>query len=186
MRLSLRLRQCFRTITPEDYLFNQREAVCAQTTRTTSLKPLPLANQGDIDLVDEVQLIGVTRKPSPNEDSSAKLDEVQTLVSAGVDLLFLQIDPSDWVARQRFMSHKCAMGKVEDYRLDGVELIDPHRPITWEETVVNLFTMDMLINNSLPAKTNYKNGLYAYSYPFLQDTPEVRGALTPVFIDAIS
>jgi len=29
------------------------------------------------------------------------------------------------------MSHKCAMGQVEDYRLDGIELIDPHKPITW-------------------------------------------------------
>ena len=171
MRLSLRLRSFFRTLTPEDYLFNQREAICAQTTRPTSLKPLPLANQGDIDLIDEVQLIGVTRRPVPAADSSAKLDEVQTLVSGGVDLMFLQVDPSEWVARQRFMSHKCAMGKVEDYRLDGVELIDPHRPITWEETVVNLFTMYMLVSNSLPSRTNYKNGLYAYSYPFLQDQP---------------
>jgi hypothetical protein len=74
MRLSLRIRQCFRTLTPEDYLFNQRESVCAQTTRTTSLKPLPCANQGDIDLIDEVQLIGVTRKAQPVKDSSAKLD----------------------------------------------------------------------------------------------------------------
>jgi hypothetical protein len=175
MRLSLRLRHCFRTLTPEDYLFNQRESVCAQTTRQTSLKPLPMANQGDIDLIDEVQLIGVTRHSAPAEDSSSRLDELQALVSGGVDLMFLQVDPSEWVARQRFMSHKCAQGGVEDYRLDGVELVDPHRPITWEETVVNLLTMDMLINNSLPSKTNYKNGLYAYSYPFLQDTPEVRG-----------
>jgi hypothetical protein len=30
----------------------------------------------------------------------------------GIDLLFLQIDPSEYMARQRFMSHKCAMGKV--------------------------------------------------------------------------
>lgn len=44
----------------------------------------------------------------------------------------------------------------------------------------------MLLNNSLPNKTTYKNGLYAYSYPFLQDNPEVRNQITPVFIDAIS
>ena len=78
------------------------------------------------------------------------------------------------MARQRFMSHKCALGKVEDYRLDGIELIDPHRPITWEETVVNLFTLDMLVSNTLPSQTTYKNGLYAYSYPFLQDHDNVR------------
>lgn len=36
--------------------------------------------------------------------------------------------------------------------------------------------MDMLLNNSLPKGTTYKNGLYAYSYPFLQDQekPEIR------------
>ncbi len=53
------------------------------------------------------------------------------LAAAGVDLMFLQIDPSEYIARQRFMSHKCAMGKVEDYRLDGIQLIDPHKPLTW-------------------------------------------------------
>ena len=77
------------------------------------------------------------------------------------------------------------MGKVEDYRLDGIQLIDPHKPITWEETVVNLFVLDMLVNNSLPNKTTYKNGLYAYSYPFLQDKPEVKKELTPLFVDVI-
>ena len=91
------------------------------------------------------------------------------MAAAGVDLIFLQIDPSDYMARQRYLSHKCAMGGVEDYRLDGVELIDPHRPISWEETVVNLFTLDMLVNNSLPNKTSYITGLYAYSYPFVKD-----------------
>jgi|688.fasta_scaffold342265_1 hypothetical protein len=42
------------------------------------------------------------------------------------------------------------MGEVEDYRLDGVHLIDPHKPFTWEETVVNLLTMDLLNKNTLP------------------------------------
>lgn len=66
------------------------------------------------------------------------------------------------------MSHRCSMGKVEDYRLDGVHLIDPHRPVSWEETVVNLLTMDMLDKNGLPKEINYKKGFYAYSYPYLQ------------------
>lgn len=47
-------------------------------------------------------------------------DEMKLLTTGGVDLFFLQVDPSNYVARQRFMSHKCALGKVEDYRLDGV------------------------------------------------------------------
>ncbi len=46
------------------------------------------------------------------ENDKARIDEIQAYVSAGVDLMFLQIDPSDYVAQQRFMSHKCAMGGV--------------------------------------------------------------------------
>jgi hypothetical protein len=52
MRVVRKLKFAFRTITPEDYLFNQREALCAQKYRKTSLHPLPNANQGDLDLTD--------------------------------------------------------------------------------------------------------------------------------------
>ena len=185
IRLFQRSRFGFKTITPEDYLFNQREALCATRKRTTELKPLPRANQGDIDLVDEVRLIGVP-KTEPRKLKNSLHDEVQAATVGGTDLVFLQVDPSEYMARQRFMSHKCALGKVEDYRLDGVDLIDPHRPITWEETVVNLFVLDMLTSNSLPNKTTYKNGLYAYSYPFLQDQEDTRKEITPLFVDVIS
>lgn len=111
MRLLNRCRFDFRTITPEDYLFNQREALCAQSSRNTSLQPLPRANQGDIDLIDEVKLIGVPKINSQMHTSKIH-DEVQVMTAGGADLIFLQIDPSEYLARQRFMSHKCAMGKV--------------------------------------------------------------------------
>jgi hypothetical protein len=54
--------------------------------------------------------------------------------------------------------------------MDGVRLIDPHRPISWEETVVNLLTIDMVRDNKLPDQIEYKKGLYAYSYPYVQDS----------------
>lgn len=130
MQVLHRNRYLFRTLTPEDYLFNQREALCAKVHRTTSLKPLPRANQGDIDLIDEVRLIGCPQVVTAKSTTPIH-DEVQALTAGGADLLFLQVDPSEYIARQRFMSHKCAMGNVEDYRLDGIDLIDPHRPITW-------------------------------------------------------
>ena len=43
----------------------------------------------------------------------------------------------------------------------------------------------MLVNNSLPGNTTYKNGLYAYSYPFLQDSESTRKEITPAFVDVI-
>ena len=91
MKLSTRLCFAFRTITPEDYLFNQREALCAQSPRSTVLKPLPRANQGDIDLIDEVRLVGVPRGPIFKKQL---VDEIQTQTAAGADLVFLQLDPS--------------------------------------------------------------------------------------------
>lgn len=93
MRIIQRCRFGFRTIVPEDYLFNQREALCAQTVRTTELKPLPLANQGDIDLIDEVRLIGVPKHETPQSMISIN-DEVHKMTATGTDLIFLQIDPS--------------------------------------------------------------------------------------------
>jgi hypothetical protein len=61
-----------------------------------------------------------------------KYDTFQQILTQGErDLIFLQIDPSAYIARERFMAHRCAMGEVEDYRLDGIRLIDPHKPITW-------------------------------------------------------
>ena len=54
MRGIRRILHGFKTLTPEDYLFNQRESLYARKVRTAHLSPLPNANQGDIDLVDEV------------------------------------------------------------------------------------------------------------------------------------
>lgn len=103
----------------------------------------------------------------------------------GTDLIFLQVDPSNYVARQRFLSHKCALGGVEDYRKDGVDMIDPHVPLTWEETCVNLLCLDMMISNTLPKDTNYKNGLYTYSYPYYMPENKVKKEITPLFQDVI-
>lgn len=77
------------------------------------------------------------------------------------------------------------MGKVEDYHLDGVQLIDPHLPLTWQETVINLLTTDMVRDNHLPKNINYKQGLYAYSYPYLQQEGKNK-ALVETFIKEIS
>lgn len=54
------------------------------------------------------------------------------------DLTFLQLDPSNFIARQRFMSHKSALSGVEDYEVNGIHSINPEAPYTWEETVVNV------------------------------------------------
>lgn len=94
MKLLKKITQAFRTITPEDYLFNQRASNLAKPVNKASLKPLPLANQGDEDLTDEVQLVGITKKPEKISEYSPLIDEFQNIAYSGTELIFLQIDPS--------------------------------------------------------------------------------------------
>jgi hypothetical protein len=53
------------------------------------------------------------------------------------DLVFLQMDPMNYIVRQRFLSHKCALNQVEDYQVKGVEDLNDPKPVSWEECIVN-------------------------------------------------
>lgn len=50
-----------------------------------------------------------------------------------------------------------------------MENIDPHKPFTWEECVVNLVGLDMLHRNKVHSEFTFESGLAAYSYEHLQD-----------------
>lgn len=58
------------------------------------------------------------------------------------DLVFVQMDPSHFMARQRFLSHKSALKGVEDYNVKAINSTNPEAPYSWEETVVNLVTFE--------------------------------------------
>lgn len=47
------------------------------------------------------------------------------------------------------MAHKCALKGVEDYEANALEFIDPLKPQSWEECVVNLTVLDMLKRNKV-------------------------------------
>ena len=59
---------------------------------------------------DEIQLVGVPK----GKIIETKYNDVfeNFLIENERDLIFLQIDPSPYMARERFMAHKCAMGKA--------------------------------------------------------------------------
>jgi hypothetical protein len=61
MRLLQKLRFSFRTMTPEDYLFNQRGASLTREPHVKTLQILMNANQGTETSDDEIQLIGVPK-----------------------------------------------------------------------------------------------------------------------------
>jgi hypothetical protein len=174
----------YHTMTPEEYLFNQRDSNHCGKPQAKSLEVLPNSNQGPENVMDEIGLIGVPKHQFP--DRLKSFDTLQEeMMRHDADLFFLQVDPSEYIARERFAAHKCAMNKVEDYYLDGVERIDPLKPHTWEETVVNLLTMDMIVQNKIPSEMNFTKGFYTYSHDLLQEKG-LRKQLTEPFINAIS
>jgi len=65
------------------------------------------------------------------------------------------------------MAHKCALKEVEDYDVKGIETIDPLKPLSWEECVVNLVVLDMLKENKDHQSLDYTKGFSTYSYPYL-------------------
>ena len=52
-----------------------------------------------------------------------------------------------YLTRQRFVSHKLALEGVPDYNEKGNFSIDHPVPLTWDECVVNLLTIDMILEN---------------------------------------
>jgi len=67
----------------------------------------------------------------------------------------------------------------------GVENLQYPRPFTWQETVVNLITVDMIRANQTHMKIDYTKGVSCYSYPNVQEE-RIRENLTPKFIQAIT
>ena len=66
---------------------------------------------------DEIVLYG-----APNIQIKEEFPEYDTFRSALTanhpDLIFLQVNPGPYLARQRFLAHKCALKGVEDYEIN--------------------------------------------------------------------
>lgn len=101
------------------------------------------------------------------------------------DLIFLQLDPMPYLTRQRYMSHKVAMHGVEDYSTKAISNLNEPAPMTWEEAVVNLLTLDMLRANNTHMKIDYTKGLVSYAYPDIQEK-RTHDNLHEKFIEAIT
>lgn len=56
---------------------------------------------------------------------------------------------------------------MEDYDKKAIENLNFPFPMTWEEAVVNLITVDMLRANQIHMKLDYTKGVCTYAYPDL-------------------
>lgn len=106
------------------------------------------------------------------------------------DLICLQMDPSRYIARQRFLAHKHAQQEVEDYDIKAIECTDLHCPETWEETVVSLSVLDMLRDNTVHTKLDLTRSFATFSHPEYQGLdgpPEgLQEQMTQPLIDSIT
>jgi hypothetical protein len=101
------------------------------------------------------------------------------------DIVFLQIDPMNYIIWQRYQAHKSALHEIEDYDMRGVEDLQFPRPHSWEECVVNLITIDTLRANNTFLNIDYTKGLSTFSYPYITDEKTVDN-LTPWFVQSIT
>lgn len=79
------------------------------------------------------------------------------------DLLFLQLAPENFLVRQRFLSHKEALAKTEDFELHAIPEFNPTVPLSWEELVVNLSVLDMLRHNETFGNLKLPESFYTYN-----------------------
>lgn len=179
--LTTKLKGSYTILAAEDYLINRRDSNAAKKPHEKQLFSLPGANHGDSN-TDSVVLCGVPKGKIKEIDES--FDTFSGLLTVHTpDLIFLQLDPCKYIARQRFLSHKCALQGEEDYHESGVDMIDPLKPYSWEECVVNLIVLDMLNQNEIFSKVNLREGFSTYSYPYHRQSSSKE--LTEPFIEFI-
>lgn len=113
-------------MTNEEYLANITKSWSSMTFNRAKLKGMPEANHGTNTTV---ALYGLPKAPV-----SANLPLIQeACIGHRPELLFLQMDPMNYLIRQRFIAHKCALNEVEEYDIRGVDNIQYPRPHSWEE-----------------------------------------------------
>lgn len=137
-QLSQALKRNYHTMRPEDYLMNQRSANVIGKIHKSFLHPLKNCNHGE-GTGDEIELFGVP-KGIDMENPKDQDIWVRAMRRNAPDMVFLQMDPSNFMARQRYLAHKSALNGVEDYDVKATESLLPDRPMSWEETVGNLST----------------------------------------------
>ncbi|CAD8207800.1 unnamed protein product [Paramecium octaurelia] len=185
--LNQKLRYRYEQLSAELYFLNQRDCYGAKTPKSVKLKPLKAANQGYLannhESSDTCYVTGVPY--GQTKDKFQNYDLFNSLnTQMHPDLIVLQLDPSPYLARQRFLAHKCALQNVEGYEMYDTPLIDPLKPHAWEEAVVNLVVLDMLNANKNMEEIDWSKGLSTYSYANIQ-SKEIQEANKNLFIQTI-
>jgi hypothetical protein len=134
---------------------------------------------------DQVILYGVPHGQDRYNSSSYDIFQ-RALTRNHPDLVFLQLPPENFMARQRFLSQKSALKGVEDYDPKALPSINPETPLSWEELVVNPVILDMIMENKTYEEINLRKSLLTYSYPEHSDKGDGGIALRDKYIASVT
>lgn len=177
------LSRSFKTMNRDEYRENQRLAAIARR----------------LDYVEMPDYLGIGNQPNPRDEKvvlysvpEAKLEIasqsqdpfMQAMYEYKPDLIFVQLCPMNYIARQRYVSHQVAMRGDSDFNKKATFSLDNPIPLTWDECAVNLITLDSIRQNIPHDQMNLSKSLATYSYPTLQAHSDYL-TLTDPFINAI-
>ena len=118
--------------------------------------------------------------------SKSKLADIRGQRRNKPDQIFQEANPCNFMARQRFLSHKSAQNEVEDYDKKSIANQNPDTPLSWEEVVVNVNVLDMLERNQLYEEIDMTKGFSTFSYPHHMDKIQGGANLTKNFVESIN
>ena len=178
------VRRGFKVMNRDEYRENQRLAVLTKVIDRLEMPDLLAPDGGPLKREETVVLHSVPELPIPytHRDFDAHF---MTLQNDKPEILFLQFNPMTYLARQRYVTHQLAMREVDEFNKKAVYAVDNPMPLTWDECVVNLITLDMVRLNKTNDQLDLTKSLATYSYPTLQ-SHEDHLKLTEPFIQAIT
>jgi hypothetical protein len=178
------LRRGFKVMNREEYRENYRISTLARKVDTYEMPDL-LGPDGKPLEGDSTVILSAVPEAAQKFTDYTSDPFYKVLSEHKPDIIYLQFNPMPYIARQRYASYQLAMKGDEDYSKKSIYAFDNPIPLSWDECVVNLITLDCIRKNVSHTELDLTSSLATYSYPTHQPF-EVTKNLTQPFIEAIA
>lgn len=178
------LRRAFKVMNREEYRENYRIASLAKNVESYEMPDFLAPDGGPNPREEKIVLCAV---PETAQKFTETSDDPfhRVLYEYRPEVVFLQFNPMPYIARQRYVSYQLALKGDEDYNKKSVYSYDNPIPLSWDECLVNLITLDCIRQNIGYSDLDLTSSLATYSYPTHQPH-EITEKLTDSFVSTIS
>ena len=178
------VRRGFKVMNRDEYRENQRLAVLTKVVDHLEMPDMLAPDGGPLKREETVVLHSVPELPQ--HFASREFDpHFITMQEYKPEIIFIQYNPMTYLARQRYVTHQLAMREVDEFNKKAMYAIDNPTPLTWDECIVNLVTLDMVRLNKTNDQLDLSKSLATYSYSTIQ-AHEDHLKLTEPFVKAIT